>query len=71
MRKNWFHFKAISRLYYESQSQKAKACSRYLTKTKGRPQKDYVLSEHGKLYELKSIIARKEAKTKTQPKQFI
>ena len=34
-------------------------------KRKGRPPKDYVVSEHDKLAELKYILARKEAKIKT------
>lgn len=34
-------------------------------KRKGRPPKDYVVSEHDKVSELKYILARKEAKIKS------
>ena len=34
-------------------------------KRKGRPSKDYVVSEHDKVAELKYILARKEAKIKS------
>ncbi|MBQ7106605.1 MAG: hypothetical protein IJN93_03710 [Clostridia bacterium] len=51
--------------YYRSNVAERKIQAGISLKRKGRPPKDYVVSEQDKVSELKYILARKEAKIKS------
>ena len=59
-----FTIKQIKNLITRHNETQRKLASGIFTKRKGRPSKDYAVSEKNKIAELKYIIARKDAKIK-------
>ena len=60
-----FSFKQVHNFFYRQRVNKRKLASGIALKRRGRPSKDYVVSEQDKVAELKYILARKEAKIKS------
>ena len=60
-----FSYKQMRNYYYRSNVAERKIQAGISLKRKGRPPKEYVVSEQDKVSELKYILARKEAKIKT------
>ena len=60
-----FSYKQMRNYYYRSNVAERKIQAGISLKRKGRPPKDYVVSEQAKVSELKYILARKEAKIKS------
>lgn len=60
-----FSYKQMRNYYYRSNVAERKIQAGISLKRKGRPPKDYVVSEQDKVSELKYILARKEAKIKS------
>ena len=60
-----FSYKQMRNYYYRSNVAERKIQAGISLKRKGRPPKDYVVSEQDKVSELKYILARKETKIKS------
>ena len=60
-----FSIKQMENFITNSNRRQEKIAAGIAIKKKGRPPKDYVVSEKDKVAELKYILARKEAKIKT------
>ena len=60
-----FSHKQIRNYYYRSNVEQRKVKAGIVPKRRGRPSKDYVVSEDAKVAELRYILARKEAKIKS------
>lgn len=59
-----FSFKQIHNFLYRYRTNQKKIAVGVALKTKGRPPKDYTVSDEAKISELKYIIARKDARIK-------
>lgn len=59
-----FSFKQVHNFFYRYGVNQRKIAAGIALKKKGRPPKDYLVSEQDKVSELKYILARKEAKIK-------
>ncbi len=60
-----FSFKQLHNFYTRYNKRQQKIAAGMCLKRKGRPPKDYVVTEQDKVAELKYILARKEAKIKS------
>lgn len=60
-----FSFKQVHNFFYRYRVNQRKIAAGIALKRKGRPPKDYVVSEQDKISELKYILARKETKIKS------
>lgn len=60
-----FSFKQVKSFLYRHNVNQRKLAAGIALKRKGRPPKDYVVSEQDKVAELKYILARKDAKIKS------
>ena len=60
-----FSHKQIRNYYYRHNVEQRKLAAGIVIKKKGRPPKDYDVSGQDKVSELRYILARKEAKTKS------
>ena len=60
-----FNMKQITNFITRYNTKQRKLAAGIALKRKGRPSKDYVVSEQDKVAELKYILARKEAKIKS------
>ena len=60
-----FSHKQIRNYYYRNNVEQRKVKAGIVPKRRGRPSKDYVVSEDAKVAELRYILARKEAKIKS------
>lgn len=60
-----FSYKQMRNYFYPGNVMQRKVQAGIALKRKGRPPKDYVVSEQDKVAELKYILARKEAKIKS------
>ncbi len=60
-----FTYKQIGNYYYRHNVEQRKIVAGIVPKKKGRPAKDYVVSEQDKVSELRYILARKDAKIKS------
>ena len=60
-----FSFKQVHNFFYRYRVNQRKVAAGIALKRKGRPPKDYVVSEQDKISELKYILARKETKIKS------
>ncbi len=64
-----FKMKQITNFVTRHNTRQRKLAAGIAIKKKGRPPKDYVVSEQDKVTELKYILARKEAKIKALEKE--
>ncbi len=64
-----FSYKQMRNYFYRRNVTERKLEAGVSLKRKGRPPKDYVISEEAKVAELKYILARKEAKIKSLEKE--
>ena len=60
-----FSYKQVHNFLYRQRLNQRKIAAGIVLKRKGRPPKNYVVSEQDKVAELKYILARKEAKIKS------
>ena len=60
-----FSYKQMRNYFYRHNVEQRKIAAGISIKRKGRPPKDYVVSEQDKVAELKYILARKDAKIKS------
>ena len=60
-----FNYKQMRNYFYRHNVEQRKIAAGIAIKRKGRPPKDYVVSEQDKVAELKYILARKDAKIKS------
>ena len=60
-----FSYKQMRNYFYRHNVEQRKIAAGIAIKGKGRPPKDYVVSEQDKVAELKYILARKDAKIKS------
>ena len=60
-----FSYKQMRNYFYRHNVEQRKIAAGIAIKRKGRPPKDYVVSEQDKVAELKYILARKDAKIKS------
>ena len=60
-----FSYKQMRNYFYRHNVEQRKIAAGIAIKRKGRPPKDYIVSEQDKIAELKYILARKEAKIKS------
>ena len=60
-----FSYKQMRHYFYRHNVEQRKIAAGIAIKRKGRPPKDYVVSEQDKVAELKYILARKDAKIKS------
>ena len=60
-----FSYKQMRNYFYRHNVEQRKIAAGVAIKRKGRPPKDYVVSEQDKVAELKYILARKDAKIKS------
>ena len=60
-----FSYKQMRNYFYRHNVEQRKIAAGIAIKRKGRPPKDYVVSEKDKVAELKYILARKDAKIKS------
>ncbi len=60
-----FTYKQVHNCITRYNTRQKKLAAGIALKRKGRPPKDYVVSEHDKVAELRYILARKEAKIKS------
>ena len=60
-----FSYKQMRNYFYRSNVTERKVQAGIALKKKGRPPKDYVVSEEDKIAELKYILARKETKIRS------
>ena len=60
-----FSYKQMRNYFYRHNVEQRKTAAGIAIKRKGRPPKDYVVSEQDKVAELKYILARKDAKIKS------
>ncbi len=60
-----FSYKQMRNFFYRRNANQRKVQAGLALKRKGRPPKDYVVTEEDKIAELKYILARKEAKIKS------
>ena len=60
-----FSYKQIHNFFYRQRVTQRKVAAGIALKRKGRPPKEYVVSEQDKVAELKYILARKESKIKS------
>ena len=60
-----FSYKQMRNYFYRHNVEQRKIAPGIAIKRKGRPPKDYVVSEQDKVAELKYILARKDAKIKS------
>jgi RNA polymerase sigma factor rpoS len=60
-----FELKQVKDLIRRHNANERKLAAGIVLKRKGRPPKDYVVSDQDKVSELKYILARKDAKTKS------
>ena len=60
-----FSFKQVHNFFYRQRVNQRKVAAGIALKKKGRPPKDYVVSEQDKVAELRYILARKDAKIKS------
>ena len=60
-----FSYKQVHNFFYRHRVNQRKIAAGISLKRKGRPPKDYIVSEQDKIAELKYIIARKEVKIKS------
>ena len=60
-----FSFKQVHNFFYRQRVNQRKLAAGISLKRRGRPPKDYIVSNQDKIAELKYILARKEAKIKS------
>ncbi len=60
-----FSYKQMRNYFYRHNVEQRKIAAGIAIKRKGRPSKDYVVSEQDKVAQLKYVLARKEAKIKS------
>ena len=60
-----FSYKQMRNYFYRNNVEQRKIAAGVVIKRKGRPPKNYVVSEKDKVAELKYILARKDAKIKS------
>ncbi len=60
-----FSFKQVHNFFYRHRTNQRKLAAGIALKRKGRPPKDYAVTEQDKISELKYILARKDAKIKS------
>ena len=60
-----FSYKQVHNFFYRQRANQRKLAAGMALKKKGRPPKDYVVSEQDKVAELRYILARKDAKIKS------
>ncbi len=60
-----FSYKQVHNFFYRQRANQRKLSAGIAIKKKGRPPKDYVVSEQNKVAELRYILARKDAKIKS------